>query len=68
MQQDLSQLLKVALEDGADPTGEPKAFRVALAKAGQARGFEALKAKLARDRDEAHRAYEAVVAAPKGRP
>ena len=37
LQQNLSQLLKVALADNTDPTREPKAFRAALARAGGSR-------------------------------
>jgi glutamate-ammonia-ligase adenylyltransferase len=38
LEQDLSQLLKVALEDGHDPDTEPKAFRALLARAGRRAG------------------------------
>jgi glutamate-ammonia-ligase adenylyltransferase len=64
LEQDLSQLLKVALEDGHDPDTEPKAFRALLARAGGARTFGALKSKLARAKVEARRAFEVVVKAP----
>jgi glutamate-ammonia-ligase adenylyltransferase len=46
LQQGLSQLLKIALEDDADPEREPRALRGLLVKAGEARDFRALKAKL----------------------
>jgi len=61
LQQDLSQLLKVALEENADPSDEPKALRSLLAKVGGARDFRGLKAKLARARKAAHSAFEALV-------
>ena len=61
LQQDLTQLLKVALEDGADPGSEPAAFRALLARAGQARDFRQLKARLAAMQAAARAAYEAIV-------
>ncbi|MDB5458102.1 MAG: (Glutamate--ammonia-ligase) adenylyltransferase [Caulobacter sp.] len=60
LEQDLSQLLKVALEDG-DPEAEPKAFRALLARAGHARDFRGLKVKLAKAKAAARAAYETVV-------
>jgi glutamate-ammonia-ligase adenylyltransferase len=62
LQQDLTQLIKVALEDDADPAQEPKAFRALLARAGGARDFRSLSARLAASRVAARKAYEAVVA------
>jgi glutamate-ammonia-ligase adenylyltransferase len=61
LQQDLTQLLKVALEDGADPDAEPKAFRALLARAGGARDYRALRGKLAAARVAARKAYDIVV-------
>ncbi|MBX3479930.1 MAG: bifunctional [glutamine synthetase] adenylyltransferase/[glutamine synthetase]-adenylyl-L-tyrosine phosphorylase [Caulobacter sp.] len=61
-QQDLSQLLKVALEDGADPELEPRALKALLARAGAASDWKALKASLTKRRKAARAAYEAVVA------
>lgn len=61
LEQDLSQLLKVALEDGHDPDTEPKAFRALLARAGGVREFRSLKTKLAKAKVEARGAFEAVV-------
>lgn len=61
LEQDLSQLLKVALEDGHDPDTEPKAFRALLARAGGVREFRSLKVKLAKAKVEARGAFEAVV-------
>jgi glutamate-ammonia-ligase adenylyltransferase len=61
LQQDLTQLLKVALGDGADPAEEPKAFRALLARAGGVRDFRALKTRLAKAQAAARKAYEDVV-------
>ena len=57
LQQNLSQLLKVALADDADPDTEPPAFRRLLARAGGARSFPALKSRLAAARRAAHDAF-----------
>lgn len=57
----LSQLLKAALEDAADPAGEPEPFRRKLARAGGARTFATLEAKIARVRAAASQAYAAVL-------
>ena len=64
LEQDLSQLVKVALEDGHDPDTEPKAFRALLARAGGVREFKSLKTKLAKAKVEARKAFEAIVKAP----
>ncbi|PZR32602.1 bifunctional [glutamine synthetase] adenylyltransferase/[glutamine synthetase]-adenylyl-L-tyrosine phosphorylase [Caulobacter segnis] len=61
LEQDLSQLIKVALEDGGDPEAEPKAFKALMAKAGGVAQFKSLKPKLAKAKAEARAAYEAVV-------
>jgi [glutamine synthetase] adenylyltransferase / [glutamine synthetase]-adenylyl-L-tyrosine phosphorylase len=61
LQQDLTQLLKVALDDNADPSGEPTAFRALLARAGGARDFRQLKTTLQRAQTAANKAYEAIV-------
>ena len=61
LQQNLSQLLKVALAADTDPTREPKAFRAALARAGGARGFAALSSRLRAARTAAVAAYEALI-------
>jgi glutamate-ammonia-ligase adenylyltransferase len=63
MQQSLSQLLKVALDDRDDPDKEPKAFRALLARAGGARDFRALKTQLAAARTAAHQAFQDLVKA-----
>ena len=61
LQQNLTQLLKVALEDGSDPEAEPPAFRALLARAGGARDFRQLRTALKTARTAAHKAYDAVV-------
>lgn len=61
LQQDLTQLLKVALEENADPSEEPKAFRALLARAGGVREFRGLKKKLGEAQARARKAYQAVV-------
>ncbi len=61
LQHDLTQLLKVALADGADPAAEPKAFQDLLARAGEAADFKALRAKLNAARIAAKAAYETVI-------
>jgi glutamate-ammonia-ligase adenylyltransferase len=61
LQQDLTQLLKVALDDNADPSGEPAAFRALLARAGGVRDFRQLKTTLQRAQAAANKAYEAIV-------
>jgi len=55
-------VLKLALEDGADPQTEPTRFRAILAKAGGEESFEALRLRLARAQKAAHAAYERIVA------
>ena len=57
LQQNLSQLLKVALQEAADPSGEPAAFRKMLARAGGCRSFEALKERLQTRRAAAREAF-----------
>ena len=61
LQQDLTQLLKVALDD-EDPEGEPAALKALLARAAGVRDFRALKRELAAVRKAARKAFEAVVA------
>jgi glutamate-ammonia-ligase adenylyltransferase len=63
LQQNLTQLLKVALGDDPDPGDEPPAFRSLLARAGGARDFRQLKAMLKSGRASARKAYETVVRA-----
>jgi glutamate-ammonia-ligase adenylyltransferase len=64
VQQDLSQLLKVALPDDADPSAEPEPLRVLLAEAGGARTFKQLQEKVKSARLAARQAFEAVVVQP----
>ena len=64
LQQNLSQVMKVALADDADPAGEPKRLQAILARAGGTRDLPALRAKLERARKAAHTAFEAIVAPP----
>jgi glutamate-ammonia-ligase adenylyltransferase len=61
LQQDLTQLLKVALGDDPDPPAEPPAFRTLLARAGGARDFRRLRTRLAAARSAARKAYEIIV-------
>jgi glutamate-ammonia-ligase adenylyltransferase len=61
LQQDLTQLLKVALDGDADPAGEPAAFRALLARAGGARDFRQLRSRLAAARVAARKAYDIIV-------
>jgi glutamate-ammonia-ligase adenylyltransferase len=63
LQQDLTQLLKVALGDDPRPDEEPKAFQALLARAGGARTFKALQGKLAGAQAVARAAYLALVKA-----
>ena len=64
LQQDLSQVLKVALGGAADPAAEPAAFRDLLAKAGGEADFAALRTRLRDLRAGAHKAYEGLLAGP----
>jgi glutamate-ammonia-ligase adenylyltransferase len=61
LQQDLTQLLKVALENVHDPAAEPKAFRALLARAGQAKTFTSLRQRLIRAQAAARAAYTAIL-------
>ena len=56
LQQDLSQLLRVALARDADPEREPRALRTLMARAAGVRDYRALRAELTRRRGAAHRA------------
>ncbi|MFZ4606997.1 MAG: bifunctional [glutamine synthetase] adenylyltransferase/[glutamine synthetase]-adenylyl-L-tyrosine phosphorylase [Caulobacter sp.] len=60
LQQDLSQLLKLALEDSADPDAEPKGLQALLARAGGARTLKALRKRLTESRDRARAAFDAI--------
>jgi glutamate-ammonia-ligase adenylyltransferase len=61
LQQNLSQLLKLALDDRADPEAEPQGFRQLLARAGDARDFPTLRRKLERIRAKARHAFVSVL-------
>ena len=61
LQQTLSQLLKLALPDNAEPDAEPEGFRQMLARAGSSRDFAALRRKLESARNRARRAFVAVL-------
>ena len=60
LQQDLSQILKIALPDRSEPEHEPKALRALLARAAGVRDHRALRAALAGRRRAAHRAFRAL--------
>jgi glutamate-ammonia-ligase adenylyltransferase len=57
LQQDLTQLLKVALDDNPEPAQEPKAFQALLARAGHVKTFKALRARLDAAQAGARAAY-----------
>ena len=61
LQQDLTQLLKVALDADPDPAGEPPAFRTLLARAGGTRDFRQLRSQLAAAQMAARKAYDLIV-------
>ena len=61
LQQDLTQLLKVALEDVTNPGQEPKAFRALLARAGNARSFAVLQQRLGQAHAQARAAYASIL-------
>jgi glutamate-ammonia-ligase adenylyltransferase len=57
----LSQLLKLALADEADPGAEPERLKAMLARAGGARDYDAMMLRLAEVRAAARAAFERVV-------
>ena len=61
LQQDLSQLLRVAIPRDADPELEPKALRTLMAKAAGVRDHRALRAELTRRRTAAHRGLRSLL-------
>ena len=61
LQQDLSQVLKLALPEAEDPSQEPEALRALLAKAGHAGSFAALTERLKTMKVAARKGYEAVL-------
>ncbi len=62
LQQDLSQLLRVAIAKDADPELEPRALRALMAKVAGVRDHRRLRAELGRRREAAHRAFYALLA------
>ncbi len=64
LQQNLTQLLKIAVDDEADPAEEPRAFRRLLARAAETRSFRALQTRLAGARREAREVFEAIFNPP----
>ncbi|MDP1873008.1 bifunctional [glutamine synthetase] adenylyltransferase/[glutamine synthetase]-adenylyl-L-tyrosine phosphorylase [Phenylobacterium sp.] len=61
LQQNLTQLIKVALEDGADPSAEPTAFRRLMARAAGEGDFRQVRPRLEAARKAARAAYEMLV-------
>ncbi len=61
LQQNLSQLLKLALPDNADPDAEPKGFRELMARAGGSRDFAGLRRKLEQSRARARLAFVSIL-------
>jgi len=61
LQQNITQLLKLALDDDADPAAEPTAFRRLLARAAGVDDFKAVKPALERARKAARNAYDIIV-------
>ena len=61
LQQDLSQVLKLALPEADDPSQEPEPLRALLAKAGRARAFDALARALRARKAAARKAFERVL-------
>ena len=61
LQQDVTQLLKVALDDDPDPAQEPKAFQALLARAGGVRSFRSLPPRLAEAQAHARAAFISLV-------
>ena len=61
LQQDLAQLLKLAVDDVADPEHEPNGFQSMLARAGGARSFAALRKRLTGARTAVLKAFDQLV-------
>ena len=57
LQQALSQVMKLALSETADPGGEPPRLKALLARAAGVRNFAALTAKLKQTRAASHKAF-----------
>ena len=64
LQQDLSQIIKVALAEDGDPEREPKALRALMAKAAGVRDHRSLRAALTVRRRAAHKAFRAILSRP----
>jgi glutamate-ammonia-ligase adenylyltransferase len=60
LQQNLSQVLKLALSDTDDPAAEPEPLKALLARAGGAADFADLEKKLSRAKKEAHAGFMVV--------
>jgi len=65
LQQDLSQLIRLAVDAAADPEAEPRGFKAALARAGREKSFAGLKRRLAKARAAAVDAFARVVGEPR---
>ncbi|MFM8754341.1 MAG: bifunctional [glutamine synthetase] adenylyltransferase/[glutamine synthetase]-adenylyl-L-tyrosine phosphorylase [Phenylobacterium sp.] len=61
LQQNLTQMLRLALGDGDDPADQPDAFRRRLARAGGARDFRSLSTRLTRVRKSALEAFDRLI-------
>ena len=61
LQQNLTQVLKLALSSEDDPEEQPSAFRKILARAAKTRDFRTLKSQLAKAQAGAHQAFLEVV-------
>jgi glutamate-ammonia-ligase adenylyltransferase len=61
LQQDVSQVLKLAFDGDIEPAGEPKGFRDQLARAGGARGLRQLETRLGAVRAQAIQAFDAIL-------
>ena len=59
---DLSQVLKIALDDGVDPGMEPVGLQALLARAGSAANFAALRKRLSAALTEVSGAFRRIVA------
>ncbi len=57
LQQSASQLLKIALDDGADPSAEPAAFKTLLAKIAGCKTYPALLKAIGRERGRTREVY-----------
>ena len=61
LQQDLTQLLKVAIDGAPDPAAEPKAFQALLARSGGVSTFRGLRTRLKSAQQAARGAYQALL-------